>query len=72
MYDTISHLECRSPDLNWGPLDFQSSALPTELPRQLQRHILAQVLSLVKIRTVQAIPVLRSGALGLHSDQVRR
>jgi hypothetical protein len=24
---------CRSPDLNWGHLDFQSSALPTELPR---------------------------------------
>ena len=24
---------CRSPDLNWGHLDFQSSALPTDLPR---------------------------------------
>ncbi len=26
--------QCRSPDLNWGLLDFQSSALPTELPRR--------------------------------------
>jgi hypothetical protein len=25
---------CRGPELNWGHLDFQSSALPTELPRQ--------------------------------------
>jgi hypothetical protein len=25
--------QCRGPDLNWGLLDFQSSALPTELPR---------------------------------------
>ena len=25
--------ECRGPDLNWGPFDFQSNALPTELPR---------------------------------------
>ena len=26
-------LVCRGPELNWGHLDFQSSALPTELPR---------------------------------------
>ncbi len=26
---------CRGPDSNWGHLDFQSSALPTELPRRL-------------------------------------
>ena len=25
---------CRGPDLNWGHMDFQSIALPTELPRQ--------------------------------------
>ena len=25
---------CRGPELNWGHADFQSAALPTELPRQ--------------------------------------
>ena len=25
---------CRGPDLNWGHADFQSAALPTELPRR--------------------------------------
>ena len=29
---------CRDPDLNWGHLDFQSSALPTELSRQRRRQ----------------------------------
>jgi hypothetical protein len=29
-----SPTECRGPDLNWGPFDFQSNALPTELPRR--------------------------------------
>ena len=28
---------CRDPDLNWGHRNFQSRALPTELPRHKQR-----------------------------------
>ena len=32
------YCECRSPDLNWGPFDFQSNALPTELPRRVKQR----------------------------------
>ncbi len=28
---------CRGPESDWGHLDFQSSALPTELPRRISR-----------------------------------
>ncbi len=40
---------CRSPDLNWGPFDFQSNALPTELPRQPTGPILMQLGFFVKL-----------------------
>jgi hypothetical protein len=30
---TAEQAECRGPDLNWGHRNFQSRALPTELPR---------------------------------------
>ena len=30
---TLEALWCRGPELNWGHADFQSAALPTELPR---------------------------------------
>ena len=33
MFESERPRECRGPDLNWGHPDFQSSALPTELPR---------------------------------------
>ena len=41
---------CRGPELNWGHLDFQSSALPTELPRpaSLNTPILYHVAGVVK------------------------
>ena len=29
---------CRDPELNWGHMDFQSTALPTELSRQHGRN----------------------------------
>ena len=31
---------CRRPELNWRHADFQSAALPTELPRQTVRDLL--------------------------------
>ena|GEM_PF-2905730 len=31
----LAFLWCRGPELNWGHADFQSAALPTELPRQI-------------------------------------
>ena len=32
---------CRGPDLNWGHRNFQSRALPTELPRQKSKWLMA-------------------------------
>jgi hypothetical protein len=29
----VDNLWCRGPESNWGHEDFQSTALPTELPR---------------------------------------
>ena len=31
--------KCQDPDLNWGHEDLQSTALPTELPRQSKFNI---------------------------------
>ena len=32
--EPLPHLWCRGPESNWGHADFQSAALPPELPRQ--------------------------------------
>ena len=32
--------KCQDPDLNWGHEDLQSTALPTELPRQTDIQII--------------------------------
>jgi hypothetical protein len=39
-----SRRECRGPDLNWGHRNFQSRALPTELPRQKSEWLIANQL----------------------------
>jgi hypothetical protein len=39
--------KCQDPDLNWGHEDLQSTALPTELPRQ----------SIAKIQTEMIIVI---------------
>ena len=38
--------QCRGPESNWGHADFQSAALPTELPR----HIIIVVVSNISVK----------------------
>ena len=44
----IFNFWCRGPESNWGHADFQSAALPTELPRHRVSQLL-EPLALVKI-----------------------
>ncbi len=73
-------LRCRGPELNWGHLDFQSSALPTELPRPalLSNAIVYDVACVVKnsfVRLVRRLSHFLSPGLqgsGLLGQYIQR
>ncbi len=61
---------CRGPDLNWGHRNFQSRALPTELPRRIKSEwLIAKSLSHVVNRPTSAI-VHQPSAIGYLLERV--
>ena len=56
-HDTASRNWCRGPGSNWRHLDFQSSALPTELPRRRSSLRRSQLAFAVSHRAVARIPM---------------